>query len=80
MTAGAEPLPSGRWRHAGETIDERLGLSGLAYPVPAHANGIGYILGAVADHRRERPRLTGLVHNISTMALAAGDKCCRTLR
>jgi len=29
-------------------IDERLGLSGLAYPVPAHANGIGYILGGIS--------------------------------
>jgi ubiquinol-cytochrome c reductase cytochrome b subunit len=28
-------------------IDERLGLSGLAYPVPRHANGIGYILGGI---------------------------------
>jgi quinol-cytochrome oxidoreductase complex cytochrome b subunit len=28
-------------------IDERVGLSGLAYPVPAHANGIGYILGGI---------------------------------
>jgi ubiquinol-cytochrome c reductase cytochrome b subunit len=24
-----------------------LGLSGIAYPVPAHANGIGYILGGI---------------------------------
>ena len=47
MTAGAERLPSGRWRRAWEAIDERLGLSGLAYPVPAHANGIGYILGGI---------------------------------
>jgi ubiquinol-cytochrome c reductase cytochrome b subunit len=37
----------GRWRRAWEAIDERLGLSGLAYPVPAHANGIGYILGGI---------------------------------
>ncbi len=28
-------------------LDERLGISGLAYPVPAHANGIGYILGGI---------------------------------
>lgn len=28
-------------------LDERLGLSGLAYPVPKHANGIGYILGGI---------------------------------
>jgi len=37
----------GRWSRARDAIDERLGLSGLAYPVPAHANGIGYILGGI---------------------------------
>lgn len=47
MTAEAERLPGGRWRRAWSAIDERLGLSGLAYPVPAHANGIGYILGGI---------------------------------
>jgi quinol-cytochrome oxidoreductase complex cytochrome b subunit len=36
-----------RWGRAWSAIDERLGLSGLAYPVPAHANGIGYILGGI---------------------------------
>jgi len=39
--------PPGFWRRAWGAIDERLGLSGLAYPVPAHANGIGYILGGI---------------------------------
>ena len=33
-----------RRRHVWQAIDERLGVSGLAYPVPSHANGIGYIL------------------------------------
>ncbi|NJD29488.1 MAG: cytochrome bc complex cytochrome b subunit [Chloroflexi bacterium] len=47
MTAGATAIHRGRWRRAWEAIDERLGLSGLAYPVPAHANGIGYILGGI---------------------------------
>jgi ubiquinol-cytochrome c reductase cytochrome b subunit len=47
MTAGATIIGGGRWRRAWEAIDERLGLSGLAYPVPAHANGIGYILGGI---------------------------------
>jgi len=48
MTAGAGSIGGGgRWRRAWEAIDERLGLSGLAYPVPAHANGIGYILGGI---------------------------------
>ncbi len=36
-----------RQRRVWQAIDERLGLSGLAYPVPAHANGIGYILGGI---------------------------------
>lgn len=30
-----------------QALDERLGLSGLAYPVPKHANRIGYILGGI---------------------------------
>ena len=47
MTSGAPAIQQGRWRRAWEAIDERLGLSGLAYPVPAHANGIGYILGGI---------------------------------
>lgn len=47
MTASAAAIDRGRWRRAWEAIDERLGLSGLAYPVPAHANGIGYILGGI---------------------------------
>jgi ubiquinol-cytochrome c reductase cytochrome b subunit len=48
MTAGAGAIQGGgRWRRVWEAIDERLGLSGLAYPVPAHANGIGYILGGI---------------------------------
>lgn len=47
MTAVATTSPRGRWRKVWEAIDERLGLSGLAYPVPAHANGIGYILGGI---------------------------------
>lgn len=28
-------------------LDERLGLSGLSYPVPRHANGLPYVLGGV---------------------------------
>jgi quinol-cytochrome oxidoreductase complex cytochrome b subunit len=37
----------GVWRQTWAVIDERLGLSALAYPVPRHANSIGYILGGV---------------------------------
>lgn len=48
MAAGTAVTPRGRWWRAWDVIDERLGLSGLAYPVPAHANGIGYILGGIS--------------------------------
>ena len=47
MAGGAISTHGGRWRRAWGAIDERLGLSGLAYPVPAHANSIGYILGGI---------------------------------
>jgi quinol-cytochrome oxidoreductase complex cytochrome b subunit len=48
MTAGTGAIRGGgRWRRRWDAIDERIGLSGLAYPVPAHANGIGYILGGI---------------------------------
>ena len=43
VSVGAQSRRSRIW----SAIDERLGLSGLAYPVPAHANGIGYILGGI---------------------------------
>lgn len=36
------------WALAWRVIDERLGLSALAYPVPPHANRIGYILGGIS--------------------------------
>jgi len=44
---GARDRARERWRRAWQAIDERLGISALAYPVPAHANGIGYILGGI---------------------------------
>lgn len=47
MTLGAERAPAARWRRMWAAFDQRVGLSGLAYPVPAHANGIGYILGGI---------------------------------
>ncbi len=47
MAADATAIRGSRWRRAWGATDERLGLSGLAYPVPAHANGIGYILGGI---------------------------------
>lgn len=42
-TAMAKPA---RWRIWG-WIDDRLGLSGLRYPVPAHANTFWYTLGGI---------------------------------
>lgn len=47
MTGSVTAVRPGRWQRAWEAVDERLGLSGLAYPVPVHANGIGYILGGI---------------------------------
>ncbi len=41
-------VPRTRSRRIWSAVDERLGLSGLAYPVPAHANRIGYILGGIS--------------------------------
>ncbi len=48
MAIAATTLPKSRWQRAWTAVDERIGLSGLAYPVPAHANGIGYILGGIS--------------------------------
>ena len=47
MAAGLTAIQKGSWQRAWKAIDERLGLSALAYPVPAHANRIGYILGGI---------------------------------
>jgi len=47
MAAGTIARREGRWRRAWAAIDERLGLSALAYPVPAHANRVGYVLGGI---------------------------------
>jgi quinol-cytochrome oxidoreductase complex cytochrome b subunit len=38
---------AGAWHRAWGAIDERFALSSLAYPVPAHANRVGYILGGI---------------------------------
>ncbi|MEP7378095.1 MAG: cytochrome b N-terminal domain-containing protein [Chloroflexota bacterium] len=48
MEAGTATIPATRLRRAWQAIDERLGISSLAYPVPAHANRIGYILGGIS--------------------------------
>ncbi len=48
MTAETAAIQdAGRWRRVWSALDERLGLSGLAYDVPSHANRIGYILGGI---------------------------------
>ncbi|MCG3209705.1 MAG: Cytochrome b6 [Anaerolineae bacterium] len=46
-----------------DTLDERLGLSGLAYPVPEHANSLPYLLGGIT--------LVGFVILIGTGVLLA---------
>lgn len=48
MVAGRTTVQSGAGSGAWQAIDERFGLSGLSYPVPAHANRIGYILGGIS--------------------------------
>jgi ubiquinol-cytochrome c reductase cytochrome b subunit len=49
MTAPAEPIqgPPGRLRRVGLWLDERFGLSALAYPIPRHANSLAYTLGGI---------------------------------
>jgi quinol-cytochrome oxidoreductase complex cytochrome b subunit len=46
----AEPPPParGRRQRALDALDERLGLKGLQYPVPAHANTLAYSLGGLS--------------------------------
>jgi ubiquinol-cytochrome c reductase cytochrome b subunit len=43
----ASPTHSTRRRRAVDAIDERLGISGLQYPVPEHANRLAWSLGGV---------------------------------
>lgn len=52
MTMPASPSKTSpdsrsRGRRALDVIDERLGVSALEYPVPAHANNLGWSLGGV---------------------------------
>ena len=44
--AGVPPV-SGR-RRLWDALDERLGLKGLQYPIPAHANTLAYSLGGLS--------------------------------
>ena len=50
MTSSAQPVPRSR---LGEWLEERLGLKGIAYAVPKHANSLPYVLGGIT--------LTGLL-------------------
>ena len=57
-TPGARRLtfnsgPLWRW------LDERLGLQDLAYPVPAHANSVLYVLVMLRQHRGREVREPG---------------------
>lgn len=37
----------GRWRRAVDAVDERMGIRALEYPVPEHANNLGWSLGGL---------------------------------
>ena len=41
------PPPRNRWGRALDTIDDRMGISALAYPVPEHANRVAWSLGGI---------------------------------
>ncbi len=58
--AGTQKPPRASFLKA---LDERLGLSALRYPVPEHANSIGYLLGGIT--------LVGLIVLIVTGVLLA---------
>ncbi len=49
MTLSEQTLPKTvpARRRLWRALDRRLGLSGLAYPVPEHANSIAYLLGGI---------------------------------
>ncbi len=44
MATSVQSAPRSR---LGQWLDERLGLQGIAYPVPEHANSLPYLLGGV---------------------------------
>ncbi|MFD3920192.1 cytochrome b N-terminal domain-containing protein [Streptomyces sp. NPDC058595] len=43
----SRPERPGRWRRAIDAVDERMGVKALAYPVPEHANNLGWSLGGL---------------------------------
>ena len=46
-TAPAEPKAAATRRRFWDALDERLGLKGLQYPIPEHANKLAYSLGGL---------------------------------
>ena len=48
-------------RRARDTLDDRLGLDAIRYPVPAHANRIGYSLGGLTAFALLILIVTGLI-------------------
>lgn len=47
-TSDQTSVPSSGWRRPGRWLDERLGLSGIRYAVPEHANSLPYLLGGIS--------------------------------
>ena len=47
VPTGPEPTRRGLFGRAVDVVDERLGIRALEYPVPAHANTLGYSLGGL---------------------------------
>ncbi|MGW0771140.1 cytochrome b N-terminal domain-containing protein [Streptomyces sp. NPDC002676] len=43
----SRPERPGWWRRAIDAVDERMGIKALAYPVPEHANNLGWSLGGL---------------------------------
>ncbi len=47
MSTNAQTVTAGSHSSVGRWLDERLGLKGLAYAVPEHANSLPYLLGGI---------------------------------
>lgn len=59
--AAAPATQAGRWRRAWAVIDERMGISALAYPVPEHANRFAWTLGGITAASFAILVVTGIV-------------------
>ncbi len=40
-------IPAGRRSRSWQWLDDRLGIGGLRYPVPKHANSLAFTLGGI---------------------------------